>query len=241
MYVAKLVLYWIIILCFRQETQAKPTIYMPNRTRVALAGETLYFNLSVDIPANYTTNKLKCYHTQSRMIIWSKELKSEFFETTKSVMAHIRMRNSSSSGNYYFYYTDQQVHLVVHVRDKGYQQPPEELDSAIITMMAFSGILLIFSVAGSLYILKSYKEHPARRDDKNEVAEQRPGGNDEVILDEDPASASLYTALQYRSSSIYDSLHPDTMHEENTLKKKSVKKHCKAQEDEVFDSVYENL
>jgi len=31
------------------------------------------------------------------------------------------------------------------------------LEDGIITMMAFSGILLIFSVAGSLYILKSYK------------------------------------------------------------------------------------
>ncbi len=41
--------------------------------------------------------------------------------------------------------------------DKGYQEPPGELDSAIITMLALSGILLIFTIAGSLYILKSYK------------------------------------------------------------------------------------
>ncbi|XP_026129529.1 NFAT activation molecule 1 [Carassius auratus] len=216
MYVAKPVLCWIIILCFRQETQAKPTISMLNRTRVALAGETLHFKLLVCIPANYTTNKLRLYHNQSRRIIWSRELKSVFFETTQLEMARIKMRNSSSSGNYYFYYTDQKVHWVVQVRDKGYQQQLE-LDSAIFTMMAFSGTLLIFSVAGSLYIVKSYKEHHTCRDDKN-VADQRPGWSDEVILDEDAESTQLYTALQYKSSSIYDTVHLDVMHEEYTKK-----------------------
>ncbi|XP_058641412.1 uncharacterized protein si:ch211-243a20.4 isoform X2 [Onychostoma macrolepis] len=213
---------------------------MLNRTRVALAGENLDFNLSVFIPANYTTSKLVCYHTQSKTRIWSKDLKSELFDTTPLVRARINMHNSSSSGNYYFSYANQEVHWVVHVRDKGYQEPPEELDSAIITMLAFSGILLIFTVAGSLYILKSYKEHPPCRDDKNEAAEQRPGESDEVILDEDAASASLYTTLHCRSGSIYDTLHSDTMHVENTKKKKS-EKHCNAQEDDIFDSVYENL
>lgn len=88
---------------------------MVNRTRVALAGETLHFDLSVCIPAN-TTNKLKLYHTQSSRTIWSRELKSEFFETTKLETARIKMHNSSSSGNYYFSYTDQKVYLVIHVR-----------------------------------------------------------------------------------------------------------------------------
>ncbi|XP_056106400.1 uncharacterized protein si:ch211-243a20.4 isoform X2 [Rhinichthys klamathensis goyatoka] len=126
-------------------------------------------------------------------------------------------------------------------QDKGYEEPNEELEDDIITMMAFSGILLIFSVAGSLYILKSYKDQPPCRDDKNVVAEQRPEDSNDVMLDEDPASASLYTALQHRSSSIYDSLNPEIMmHEENTREKNSDKKHCEAQE-EVFDSVYENL
>ncbi|XP_016372897.1 NFAT activation molecule 1 [Sinocyclocheilus rhinocerous] len=240
MYAAKPVLCWIVILCCWQETLAKPTISMLNRTRVALAGESLDFILSVFIPANYTTSKLVCHHTQNMTRIWNKELKSELFETTQLVRAHINMHNSSSSGNYYFSYANQEVHWVVHVRDKGYQEPPEVLDSAIIIMMAFSGILLIFTVAGSLYILKSYKEHPPCRDDKNEVVEQRSGESDGVILDEDAASASLYTTLQCRSDSIYDTLHSDTMHVENTKKTKS-EKHCNAQEDGVFDSVYENL
>ncbi|XP_050967537.1 uncharacterized protein si:ch211-243a20.4 [Labeo rohita] len=243
MYSTKLVLCWIVIFCCWQETQAKLAVSMLNRARVALAGDTLDFNLSVVIPANATTSNIECYHTQptNKMRVWHKELKSEFSETKKKVAAHIKMSNSSSSGHYYFSYANQEVHWVVHVRDKGYQEPPMELKSAIITMMAFSGILLIFSVAGSLYILKSYKEQASCRDDKNEVAKQRPGESDEVILDEDAASASFYTALQYRSSSIYDTLQLDTMHEENTKKKKSDKKHCKEQEDEVFDSVYENL
>lgn len=240
MYAAKPVLCWIVILCCWQETLATPTmISMLNRTRVALAGETLDFYLSVFVPANYTTSKVVCY-TQNKTKVWSKEITSKISETTEPVRARINMRNSSSSGNYYFSYANQEAHWVVQVRDKGYQEPPKELESAIIVMLAFSGILLIFTVAGSLYILKSYKEHTPCRDDKNEVAEQKPGESDGEILDEDAASASLYTTLQCRSGSIYDTLHSDTMHVENSKKKKS-EKHYNAQEDDVLDSVYENL
>ncbi|KAK7161412.1 hypothetical protein R3I94_004175 [Phoxinus phoxinus] len=241
------VLCWIVILCCCwQETQAKYKISMSNRTRVALAGDVLEFKLSLVIPANYSSS-LAC-HTQNRRV-WSKVLKSEFFDKSVSETAHIKMHNSSSSGNYYFSYTwgnrggNSEVHWVVHVRDKGYEEPDEELENDIITMLAFSGILLIFSVAGSLYILKSYKDQPVCRDDKNVVAEQRPEDSDDVMLDEDAASASLYTALQHRASSIYDTLNPEIMiHEENTNKRKKMsdKKHREAQE-EVFDSVYENL
>ncbi|CAM4479042.1 unnamed protein product [Leuciscus chuanchicus] len=238
------VLCWIVILCCWQETQAKSKISMLNRTRVALAGDELEFNLSVVIPANHSSS-LQCY-TQNR-IIWSNHFTSEFLDKIESVKAPIKMHNSSNSGNYFFRYTSGKrgenldVHWVVHVRDKGYQEPEEELENDIITMMAFSGILLIFSVAGSLYILKSYKDQPPCRDDKNVVAEQRPEDSDDVMLDENAASASLYTALQYRSSSIYDTMNPEIMmHEENPRKKQSDKKHCKAQE-EVFESIYENL
>ncbi|KAK2909151.1 hypothetical protein Q8A67_004988 [Cirrhinus molitorella] len=223
MYAAKPFLCWIIILYCWQETQAKPAISMLNRTRVALAGESLNFSLSVVIPANYTTSELACYRNKTR--IWHKVLKSEFLETKKIVVANIEMHNSSSSGNYYFSYAKNKVHWVVHVRDNGYEEPPNELDNAVITMMACSGIFLIFSVAGSFYILKSYKEHPPGRDDKNKDVEQRPEESDEGILDEDAASPSLYTSLQYRSSSVYDTLHPDTMHE-NTKKKKTDTKVC---------------
>lgn len=46
-----------------------------------------------------------------------------------------------------------------------------------------------------------------------------------MILDEDAESTQLYTALQYKSSSIYDAVHLDVMHEENT-KKTSDEKVC---------------
>lgn len=92
-------------------------ISMLNRTRVALAGETLDFYLSVFVPANYTTSKVVCY-TQNKTKVWSKEITSKISETTEPVRARINMRNSSSSGNYYFSYANQEVHWVVHVRGK---------------------------------------------------------------------------------------------------------------------------
>ncbi|XP_043096926.1 NFAT activation molecule 1 [Puntigrus tetrazona] len=238
MHAAKSVLCWIVILCCLPETLAKLQLSMPDRTRVALAGESLYFNLSVSVPANYTTSKLICYN-KNKTSVWNKDIKSTFYQATQTVEVNISMHNSSSSGNYYFSYAKQEVHWVVHVRDKGYEEPPEELNSAIITMMAFSGILLIFTVAGSLYILKNYKKQPPRREDNNDVAVTTPRESDEVILDEDAASASFYTTLQCRSGSIYDTLHSDSIHVENAKKNQS-EKDCNAQED-VFDSVYENL
>ncbi|XP_056324688.1 NFAT activation molecule 1 [Danio aesculapii] len=239
MYAAKHVLRWIVILYCWHETQASLSIDMLNRTIVALAGDTLEFNLKVVIAAN-SSLKLECY-TQKRNI-WKKELNGGFHKETRTVPAHIKMHNNSSSGNYNFRYENQKVYWVVQVRDKGYEEPPDELHIDYIIMMAISGILLIFSVAGSLCILKSYKEKPPCRDDENEVAEQRAEESDDVIPDEDAGSASLYTALQYRSDSVYDTLHPDTTADEgNTVKNISHIKDCKVLEDEALDSIYENL
>ncbi|XP_009291929.1 NFAT activation molecule 1 isoform X2 [Danio rerio] len=239
MYAAKHVLLWIVFLYCWHEAQARLSIDLLNRTRVALAGGTLEFNLKVVIPAN-STSKLECY-TQKKNI-WNKELKGGLQEQTKMVPAQIKMHNSSSSGNYNFRYENQKVYWVVQVRDKGYEEPPYELHTDYIIMMAISGILLTFSVAGSLCVFKSYKEKPPCRDDENEVAEQRAEESDDVILDEDAGSASLYTALQYRSDSVYDTLHPETTADEgNTTENKSHIKDCKVLEDEAFDSVYENF
>lgn len=80
---------------------------------MALAGDTLEFSLKVVIPAN-STFKLECYNQKSS--VWSKELKGEFREHTKTVPARIKMHNSSSSGHYNFRYERQKVHWVVQVR-----------------------------------------------------------------------------------------------------------------------------
>ncbi|XP_067297218.1 uncharacterized protein si:ch211-243a20.4 [Pseudorasbora parva] len=244
MYLVKSVLCWLVIMCCWQETQAKAEFSMLNRTRVALAGDYLVFNLSVVIPAN-CSSRLECITNGKN--IWNKTIQREFSDKPVLETARIKVHNSSSSGNYYFCFKQEKcgnnlyVHWVVLVRDEGYQEPAEELDNAIITMMAFSGILLIFSVAGSLYILKSHKDQPPCREDKTIVAEQRAEESDDVMVDENAASESLYTALQHRSRSIYDTLDPKMMHEENTSKKNSDKKQCKAQEDDVSESIYENL
>ncbi|XP_051560479.1 uncharacterized protein si:ch211-243a20.4 [Myxocyprinus asiaticus] len=240
MNLVKPVLCWIFILCFWRETEGTK-ISMPNRTRVALAGETLDFNLSVTIPANHTEGNLECCKTQSKETVWKMELERTLSEVTKSVVARIKMHNSSCSGDYYFRYATQEVHWVVLVMDKGYQEPGDVLENDTIILMIFSGILLFFSVPGSLYILKSYKEQPLSGEERNKVVEKRPEeSEDDVGVEEDAASASLYTALQHRPGSIYDILNPETMRQmENN--QKSGKKYWKAQEDEVFDTVYENF
>ncbi|XP_051993939.1 uncharacterized protein si:ch211-243a20.4 [Xyrauchen texanus] len=244
MNLVKPVLCWIFILCFWRETEGtiysstKAKISMPNRTRVALAGETLEFKLSVTIPANHTNGNLECYKSQSKETVWKKELERTHSDVTKSEVVHIKMYNSSWSGDYHFRYAFQEVHWVVLVMDKGYQDPGDVWEKDIIIMMIFSGILLFFNVSGSLYILKIYKEQPLSGEERNKVVKKRPEERDEnVVMEEDAASASLYTALQHRPSAIYDSLNPEPMSQKEN-RQKSEKMHWKAQEDE---EVYENF
>ncbi|KAI7811220.1 hypothetical protein IRJ41_011787 [Triplophysa rosa] len=177
---------------------------MENRIRVALTGQTLIFNLSLNVPANRTYKSPDCYH-QSKRINWDNEkiLQSSVMET------ELKMHDVSFSGNYFCCYEGRTVHWVVLVRDKGYEEPSVSLDKGITIQMCVSGILLIFSVAGSLYILKSYKKQPPIKDKNNEVTEQRPEDAEDAAMDEDVASSSVYTDLEHRTCSIYNMLNPE--------------------------------
>nr|XP_055060692.1 NFAT activation molecule 1 [Misgurnus anguillicaudatus] len=244
MYVTKPAVCWIFILsCWRvteetmQMKKGDTSISTTNRTGVALTGETLYISLYVKIPAN-STNQIKCQHDVLGSV-WEKRIESKNVQSNKQVVV-IKMHNTSFSGDYSCSYMSQAVHWVILVRDKGYEEPDDVLEIDVIIQMIFSGAVLIFNVVGSLYILKRYKEQPSSKDKKNKALEERPTNSEDAAMDEDDASASLYTDLQPRPGSIYDMLSPEVMtHAEDT--KNCKLKNSKAQEEEVFDSVYENL
>lgn len=100
---------------------AKASIFMENRIRVVLIGQTLTFNLSLNVPANHTYTKPKCYHQRNR-ISWGKEndekRSRQSRETLVKEMLELKMYNVSFSGNYFCSYEGQEVHWVVLVRGK---------------------------------------------------------------------------------------------------------------------------
>ncbi|KAA0721907.1 hypothetical protein E1301_Tti020529 [Triplophysa tibetana] len=225
MYVAKPVLCWIFIQCCWRGIEAKASISTENRIRVALTGQTLTFNLSVNVPANSTYKSPECYRENQR-IIWDKE------KILQSVilMKELKMHNVSFTGSYFCRYEGQTAYWVVLVRDKGYEEPSVVLEKGITLQICVSGILMMFSVAGSLYILKTYKKQPPITDKKNEVTEQRHEDAEDAAMDEDVAPPSVYMALTHRTSSIYDMVDPENI------------QNCQPPEDdELFDSVYENF
>ncbi|XP_065151584.1 uncharacterized protein [Paramisgurnus dabryanus] len=239
MYVAKPAVCWVFILSCWRVTEGDASISTPYRTGVALTGETLNISLSMKIPANYTKQPIKCYHGLLGSV-WEKIIESKSVISKNQVVATIKMHNTSFSGDYSCRYASQTVHWVILVRDKGFEEPDDVLEIDVIIQMIFSGVVLIFNVVGSLYILKRYKEQPPSKEKEKKAPQQRPTNSEDAAMDEDDASASLYTDLQPRPSSIYDRLDPEEMtHAEDKTNCKQ--KNSKAQDEEVFDSVYENL
>lgn len=96
--------------------KAATSISLTNRIRVALTGETLDINLSVRIPANYSNQKIECYHHEQR--VWEEMIESNSFLSDKQVVVKIKMHNTSSSGDYSCRYANQKVHWVILVRGK---------------------------------------------------------------------------------------------------------------------------
>lgn len=80
---------------------------------MALTGQTLSFNLSLNVPANRTYKSPECYR-ENQLINWDKE------KIVQSVMlvTDLKMHNVSFSGNYFCRYEGQTANWVVLVRGK---------------------------------------------------------------------------------------------------------------------------
>ncbi|XP_076839128.1 NFAT activation molecule 1 [Brachyhypopomus gauderio] len=228
-------LFFVVPLCLYNKAQGSLSI--ANRTSIALAGETLHYRISVTVPAN-KSNIVRCF--KDGVEVWKADVKRSTAMTAK-LWANITVQNSSDSGEYYISYESKERHWVVLVRDVGYCEPDMDLPIDIISLLVLSTVLLVFSVSGSVYVIKWHKDHPLSGEGGEGTKVNKRESNTDA-RDEAPPSDSVYTALEPRPVSIYDVLgdeegrgiNVERLHSEETAK-------TAQEEEEMFESVYENL
>nr|XP_020452809.1 uncharacterized protein LOC109958475 isoform X2 [Monopterus albus] len=139
------------------------------------------------------------------------------------------------------------------IKDKGYRDMEKISDKAkFITVAVFTGILLLFSVVGSVYVFRGHwlitkcGETGKKRKQNNEEREERAVEEDVKTV----PSPSIYASLEPRPASIYDVLdHSAANIEPDQEQAKPEKKEphktkvqtAQHQDEGMLESVYENF
>lgn len=87
-----------------------------NRTSVALAEETIFWKIVVNVPAN-TSHTVRCY--MNKQEVWKSENIGHHYHGTKTTtfLANVTMNDwNLNSEDFYFQYMDEKVYGVVLVR-----------------------------------------------------------------------------------------------------------------------------
>ncbi|XP_070782941.1 NFAT activation molecule 1 [Enoplosus armatus] len=125
-------------------------------------------------------------------------------------------------------------------------------DSEIIIVGIFTGMLLVFSVVGSVCVFRGHwKERIIEGDNRNRKQnreERKERETEEAVIT--AQSTSFYASLEPRPRSIYDVLDQSAANREPDQSKAKPKKNepqktmaqtTQPQHEDVFESVYENF
>ncbi|XP_071245560.1 uncharacterized protein [Salvelinus alpinus] len=249
-----------VLMCLgnHQAQEANPAISMPDRIRVALAGETVHYKLRVTIPMNQSSSDLVCSGPPDQKKI--KEWNILFSPETKTITFNweITAYNSSYSGEYNCKYKNVEIFWTLLVKDEGYRQPYSGF-SLFIVLGALTTGLLIFSVIGSIYVFKSQLGQFILKNGStgSGVSRRNRGENEEEEENSKTsvnaaASASVYASLESRPASVYEVLTPGAsaaaVNRESVQRKVKVKRKSKEsmenatpQGEGIFECVYENF
>ncbi|XP_008275596.1 NFAT activation molecule 1 isoform X2 [Stegastes partitus] len=144
---------------------------------------------------------------------------------------------------------------------EGYKEARMSSYTELITVASFTGVLLIFSVIGSVHVFRGYwKERITEGGDKAKTGRKQKENREErkkEDMDEDNVdvmaaqSTSFYASLEARPRSIYDVLDHSTASREPDRKKANPKKKnpqkpkvaqtTEQQDEGMFECVYENF
>ncbi|XP_007253196.3 uncharacterized protein si:ch211-243a20.4 [Astyanax mexicanus] len=239
MFVVKFGIFCICLLCCCNRSEAKELV-VKNRTSVALAGETLSINIMVTVPVNSSGTKVSCKY--KNIEVWRHTFKHVYSVPTPMwLWANISMPNSSFSGEYSFNYQASVLPWLVLVRDVGYVKPGEPLHSDVIALLTVTLILVLFSIIGSVFVVRWHKA-PPQTEVKEDGVKGRERQSSVGVTTQVAHSESVYSSLEPRPVSIYDVLNVDQVRRESTEKRTSQETAKTSQAEEgVFESVYENL
>lgn len=162
---------------------------------------------------------------------------------------HLELKNLKLSGLYSCQYQTVKVDWFLRVTDEGYKEP---VNTEFIIMAIFTGVLLIFSVLGSVYVFRGHwteKHGAGEKKQKQSKEEKKVTKKEDDSLDA-TAAQSYYASLEPRPRSIYDVLDSSPARRENDQDKAKPKKKeppkkaaqkTKDKDEGVFESVYENF
>ncbi|XP_071032483.1 uncharacterized protein [Oncorhynchus clarkii lewisi] len=247
-----------VLMCLgnHQAQEATPAISMPDRIRVALAGETVHYKLKVTVPMNQSSSNLVCSGPpeQNKIKEWNILFSPETL--TRTFNLEITAHNSSYSGEYNCKYKNVEIFWTLLVKDEGYRQSYSGF-SLFFVLGALTTGLLIFSVIGSIYVFKSQwftlkngsTGSGVSGRNRGENEEEEENGNTSVNA---AASAPVYASLESRPASVYEVLTPGApaaaVNRESVQRKGNVKRKSKEsmenatpQEEGIFECVYENF
>ncbi|XP_039880437.1 uncharacterized protein LOC120729076 [Simochromis diagramma] len=225
-----------------------PSISLEQEVFVAFRGENLNITCNLIKAVNQTEDGcLTCFDPKNKTIynntIPTMDTKQERFSW------HLELKNLKLSGLYSCQYQTVKVDWFLRVTDEGYKEP---VNTEFIIMAIFTGVLLIFSVLGSLYVFRGHwtEKHGAGEKKQKQSKEEKKVTKKEDDSLDGTAAQSYYASLEPRPRSIYDVLDSSPARRENDQDKAIPKKKeppkkaaqkTKDKDEGVFESVYENF
>ncbi|XP_060951477.1 uncharacterized protein si:ch211-243a20.4 [Limanda limanda] len=220
-----------------------PGLSLDTTVFVAFEGEDLKIDCKISKPANKPKDTMECYDPLHQRI-YVLDIKATAANSTPLQFTHtLQLNNVTRSGEYYCVYEKASVYWFLRVRADGYEEPPM-LSYTEIGMAVVTGVLLVFSVVGSIYVFRGDWNEPNRGETETRETEV-----DNVDKETAP-STSFYASLQARPRSIYDVIDHSAANQEldQRVTKPNENEHTGNTEQTTtpqavddFQSVYENF
>ncbi|XP_038148788.1 uncharacterized protein LOC119788495 [Cyprinodon tularosa] len=240
-------LVWIFLLSFQSVHAGLNTeLKLLRNVFVGFLGENISIDVTIIKPSNQTGIQLECFDPYNKTIY-----KKAINAMKESIQLHL---NLNKTGMYSCKCEEAEVKL--YLRYTAYRKPPV-LDKVEIIIAIFTGLLLVLSVLGSMYVFRGHWKEPSSEslDTSRKQKESREDGKEtekeEDCMDMSTAqSSSFYASLEPRTRSIYEVLDCSAANSDNkeTETKTSEaelsqvgEQNAENQDEGIFESVYENF
>ncbi|KAM9856974.1 NFAT activation molecule 1 [Aulostomus maculatus] len=226
-------------------------IHLDTTVFVGFVGRDLIFECKISRQVNQSNEDLKCFDPFNQQIYY-RDIPSHV--PAGAYAETVLLKNLNISGEYYCQYKTHRAYWLLQLRDEGYV-PPVILDYTEFTILAvFTGVLLVFSGLGSVYVFSGFWREGVTKHGSQE-RKQNKEKRKQKELDDDvegttPSPTSFYASLETRPQSIYDVLDPMAAEVEPDQNKaaataknteKKMPQTTGSQDEGVFESVYENF
>ncbi|XP_051240806.1 uncharacterized protein si:ch211-243a20.4 [Dicentrarchus labrax] len=230
-----------------------PKIELQSRVFVAFTGEGLNLNCTLNLPANQTDDLLTCSDPSSKQIYDCKIPAT--LGQPQDLTQTLELKHLNTSGEYSCRYKTATVYWFLQVRKEGYKEPIMLDYTEVSIVTVFTGVLLVFSVVGSVYVFRGHwnkdktegSTDTGRKQKQNREERKKRETEEHNVAVTD---SSFYASLEARPGSIYDVLDHSAANTETDERKPKPKKKeqqktmtqtTKSQNEDIFESVYENF